>query len=122
MAIKIINEYVDYRPFESECPNNTIYESGFWWKYIDETSPTEIEENKGKSIYLNIKNSSSQDKCFYIVTDKCKKHNVLYDFPQCAEVCPIDFCIIDDYKIETRDQLIEKKSWLNKDLRICQMF
>ena len=71
---------------------------------------------------LNIKNLCSQDKYFYIVTDKCKKYNDFYYFPQCAAVCLIDFCIIDDYKIETRDQLTEKKSWLNKDLRICLMF
>ena len=40
------------------------------------------------------------------ITDECIN---------CAAVCPVDCCITDDDNIETKDELIEKKSWLHKD-------
>ena len=110
-----ITECINCGACEPECPNNAIYESGVGWKYSDGTSLTEVEERNGKSIDPNIENPPKEEEFFYIVTDKCTECNGFHDEPQCAAVCPVDCCITDDDNIETKDELLEKKSWLHKD-------
>ena len=115
MAIKITDECINCGACEPECPNNAIYESGVGWKYSDGTSLKEVEERNGKSIDPNTENPPKEEEFFYIVTDKCTECNGFHDEPQCAAVCPVDCCITDDDNIETKDELLEKKSWLHKD-------
>ena len=63
----------------------------------------------------NKENPPKQDEFFYIVTDKCTECNGFHDEPQCAAVCPVDCCIVDEDNIESKEELLEKKSWLHKD-------
>ena len=65
-------------------------------------------------IHENI-NLTKEEEFFYIVTDKCTECNGFHDEPQCAVVCPVDCCIIDDDNIETKEELLDKKYWLHKD-------
>ena len=74
-----------------------------------------IKDQNGKIIDPNIENPPKEEEFFYIVTDKCTECNGFHDEPQCAAVCPVDCCITDDDNIETKDELLEKKSWLHKD-------
>ncbi len=90
-------------------------ESGVGWKYSDGTSLSEVEMRNGKSIDPNIENPPYEEEFFYIVTDICTECNGFHDEPQRAAVCPVDCCISDDDNIETKDKLMEKKSWLHKD-------
>ncbi|MDO9136953.1 MAG: ferredoxin, partial [Lutibacter sp.] len=36
-----------------------------------------------------------------------------HDEPQCASVCPVDCCILDEEHVETEDQLMGKKEWMH---------
>ena len=53
------------------------------------------------------------DEFFYIVTDKCTECKGFHDEPQCAAVCPVDCCILDDDNEETEEELLEKKDWMH---------
>ena len=50
---------------------------------------------------------------YYIVPDKCTECKGFHDEPQCASVCPVDCCIIDENHIESEAALLEKKAWLH---------
>tara|TARA_B100000427_G_scaffold328776_1_gene342756 strand:+ start:1932 stop:2279 length:348 start_codon:yes stop_codon:yes gene_type:complete len=115
MAIKITDECINCGACEPECPNNAIYESGVGWKFSDGTSLNSEENFNGKKINADVLNTPIEEEFFYIVTDKCTECNGFYDEPQCAAVCPVDCCIIDEDNIETKDELIHKKKWLHKD-------
>ena len=116
MAIRISDECIN-SAFQPDYPNNAIYESGVGWKSADETSLNEIEEVNGKSIYPNLENPPREDEFFYIVTYKCKECNGFHNESQFASDCPVDCCILDDDNIETKDQLLDKKSWFHKNLK-----
>jgi len=115
MAIKITDECINCGACEPECPNTAIYESGVGWKFSDGTALTIVEKRNGIEINPNKKNNSKEEEFFYIVTDKCTECNGFHDEPQCAAVCPVDCCIIDEDNIESEDELLAKKKWLHKD-------
>ena len=50
---------------------------------------------------------------YYIVSDKCTECVGFHDEPQCASVCPVDCCIVDELKKETKDELLVKKETLH---------
>ena len=115
MAIKITDECINCGACEPECPNTAIYESGVGWKFSDGTSLNSVENLNGIKIDPNKENPPNEEEFFYIVTDKCTECNGFYDEPQCAAVCPVDCCILDDDNVETQDELLTKKKWLHKD-------
>ncbi|MCL4458453.1 MAG: YfhL family 4Fe-4S dicluster ferredoxin [Chloroflexi bacterium] len=52
----------------------------------------------------------SEGETIYIIDpDKCTECVGFYDEPQCASVCPVDACVPDPNRRETREQLLAKK-------------
>ena len=50
---------------------------------------------------------------YYIVTDKCTECVGFHDEPQCAAVCPVDCCVPDTDNVESKEELLTKKSSLH---------
>ena len=115
MAIKITDECINCGACEPECPNTAIYDPGVNWKFSEGTALTSVEERNGIKIDPNKVNNPKEEEFFYIVTDKCTECNGFHDEPQCAAVCPVDCCIIDEDNIESEDELLAKKKWLHKE-------
>ncbi|MFC2008362.1 YfhL family 4Fe-4S dicluster ferredoxin [Chloroflexota bacterium] len=54
-------------------------------------------------------NAISEGETTYIIApDKCTECIGYFESSKCAEVCPVDCCIPDPGKTETREQLVEK--------------
>jgi ferredoxin len=102
MAIKITDECINCGACEPECPNNAIYEGGSLWRWSDGTSLTDITDQK-----------SFSNEFFYIVSGKCTECVGFFDEPQCSSVCPVNCCVIDLDKLETKDELLNKKDKLH---------
>lgn len=58
-------------------------------------------ECPNEAIYLG-------DEIYEIDPDKCTECVGHFDVPQCAEVCPVDCCLLDLDNIETEEQLRAK--------------
>lgn len=50
---------------------------------------------------------------YEINPDKCTECVTFNDAPACAAICPVDACIVDDARIESEPQLIEKVKQLH---------
>ena len=96
MAIIITDECINCGACEPECPNNAIYEGGVEWAMAD--------GNTLKGIYI-LEGGKSVD-----VHDKCVG---FHEEPQCAAVCPVDCCVPDTDRVETKEALLEKKANLH---------
>ena len=114
MAIKITEECINCGACEPECPNNAIYEGGAEWRFADGTSlKGEFHSKSGMSVDAeSAQNPKSMD-LYYIVTDKCTECVGFHDEPQCAAVCPVDCCVPDETSVESKDELLAKKSTLH---------
>jgi ferredoxin len=113
MAIIITDECINCDACISECPNNAIYEPDTKWSYSDGTSlKGMVKTPKGVEVDASGENDPVSDEFFYIVSDKCTECKGFHDEPQCASVCPVDCCILDDKHIETETELLAKKAWL----------
>jgi ferredoxin len=55
---------------------------------------------------------SLSEEFFFIVPQKCTECVGFHEEPQCAAVCPVDCCVPDPDWIETRDDLLKKKAFL----------
>ena len=56
----------------------------------------------------------SEGETIYIIApDKCTECVGSYESSRCAEVCPVDSCLPDPGRQETREQLLEKWSGLH---------
>lgn len=114
MAIRITDECINCGACEPECPNNAIYEGGIEWALSDGTSlKGSYTLWDGKAIDAEAKQKPVSNEVYFIVTDKCTECKGFHEEPQCAAVCPVDCCIIDDDHIETEEQLLDKKSRLH---------
>ncbi|MDW7761190.1 MAG: YfhL family 4Fe-4S dicluster ferredoxin [Acidobacteriota bacterium] len=51
---------------------------------------------------------SAGDERYVIDPDKCTECVGHFDEPQCASVCPVDACIKDPDRVETKDELMAK--------------
>ena len=102
MAIKITDDCINCEACEPECPNNAIYAPEEGWKMSDGTTVADDTEREAGS-----------DDFFYIATDKCTECKGFHEEPQCAAVCPVDCCILDDDNEETEDELLAKKDWMH---------
>lgn len=56
--------------------------------------------SEGESIYL-------------IDPDKCTECIGFFDEPQCVDVCPVDACVPDQDRKETKEELLAKKERLH---------
>ena len=114
MAIIITDECINCGACEPECPNNAIYEGGIEWAMSDGTS---LKGNytlwDGTSVDAAVKQKPVSNEVYFIVTDKCTECKGFHEEPQCAAVCPVDCCIIDEDHIETEEQLLAKKANLH---------
>lgn len=114
MAIRITDECINCDACISECPNNAIYEPDGDWAYSDGTSlKGMVTLPNGKQADADKRNEPISDEFYFIVTDKCTECKGFHDEPQCASVCPVDCCILDEEHVEAEDQLMGKKEWMH---------
>lgn len=114
MAIRITDECINCGACEPECPNNAIYEGGIEWALSDGTS---VKGNytlkNGTEIDAEAKNQPVSNDVYFIVTDKCTECKGFHEEPQCAAVCPVDCCILDEDNVETEEELLARKDRLH---------
>ncbi len=110
MAIKITDECINCGACEPECPNNAIYEGGVEWAISDGTTVKgSFQLMSGDAIDSDLKNNPVATDVYFIVPDKCTECQGFHEEPQCASVCPVDCCVLDELYIETVDELLAKK-------------
>ncbi|MFM2361088.1 MAG: hypothetical protein RLY16_3081 [Bacteroidota bacterium] len=115
MALKITDDCINCGACEPECPNNAIYEAGVEWRFSDKTSVTGTFTGKsGLTADANAPQAAGSNDYYYIVADKCTECVGFHDEPQCASVCPVDCCIVDDSFAETKEELAAKKESLHQ--------
>ena len=85
MALFITDDCINCDVCEPECPNDAIYDGG----------RPKLAHQKFSDIYV-------------IDGDLCTECVGHYDTPQCVEVCPVDCCLPDPYRVETDKQLLAK--------------
>jgi len=114
MAIRITNECINCGACEPECPNNAIYEGGVDWAINDgNTVVGAYTLEDGIVVDAAQKNKPVEADYYFIVPDKCTECVGFHDEPQCAAVCPVDCCIPDTDRVETKEELLQKKSRLH---------
>jgi len=114
MAIMITDECINCGACEPECPNNAIYEGGVEWAISDgSTVSGQYELEDGSSVDAAHKNVPVSNDFYYIVPDKCTECTGFHEEPQCAAVCPVDCCLPDPDRVETKDALLHKKERLH---------
>lgn len=114
MAIIITDECINCGACEPECPNNAIYEGGVEWTVSDGNTvkgPYALED--GSVVDADIKNVPVSNDYYYIVPDKCTECVGFHEEPQCAAVCPVDCCVPDPDRPETKEELLLKKERLH---------
>ncbi len=115
MALKITDECINCGACEPECPNNAIYDSGEFWNYNKGTCLKGVQKDyKNDIINSDVLQTPISNEYYYIVPNKCTECVGFHDEPQCAAVCPVECCIIDEKNIESRDILLNKKKWMHK--------
>lgn len=116
MAIMITDECIHCGACEPECPNRAIYEQGVPWNWSDGTKLKQVEMEDGSLVDGKAPYPALSEEFFYIVPNKCTECTGFHEEPQCAAVCPVDCCIPDPDYVETKEELLVKKSWLHAEL------
>lgn len=106
MAIKITEECINCGACEPECPNTAIYEGGSEWAMAGKTYGENDAAPSGATGFF-------ANDYFYIVPDKCTECVGFHDEPQCAAVCPVDCCVPDPDRVESKDDLLARKEQLD---------
>lgn len=112
MAIYITDACINCGACEPECPNNAIYEGAASWRYSEGTALKEVELEDGSVMSADTEQEPLEDDIYFIVSEKCTECVGHYDEPQCAEVCPVDCCLIDPNYEESSEELQDKYAWL----------
>ena len=102
MAIIITDDCINCGACEPACPNNAIYEGGSTWRMSDGTKSSDGGQQ-----------DPLKDNSYFIAPDKCTECVGFHDEPQCASVCPVDCCIDDQEKRESKDVLMVRKQLLH---------
>ncbi len=114
MAIIITEECINCGACEPECPNNAIYEGGVEWSISQgNTVVGEYTLEDGKVVDAAQMNPPISNDYYYIVPDKCTECVGFHEEPQCAAVCPVDCCVPDPDRVETKEELLLKKGRLH---------
>ena len=114
MAIIITDEFINCGACEPECPNTAIYEGGVEWSINDGTSITGMFKLEGGNMVdASAAQKPIEDDYYYISPDKCTECQGFHEEPQCAAVCPVDCCVPDENRVETIEQLLQKKANLH---------
>ncbi len=114
MAIIITDDCINCGACEPECPNNAIYEGGIEWRISDGNTvngPYQLEN--GSVVDAHQKNLPISNEYYFIVPDKCTECVGFHDEPQCAAVCPVDCCVQDPDRIESKETLLNRKENLH---------
>jgi ferredoxin len=106
MAIMITEECINCGACEPECPNTAIYEGGVNWELAGKSYGDGDAAATGATGFYSAE-------FFYIVPDKCTECKGFHDEPQCAAVCPVDCCVPDPKHVETEEQLLARKDYLD---------
>jgi len=106
MAIMTTEECINCGACEPECPNTAIYEGGVNWELTGKSYGDGDAAPSGAAGFYS-------SEFFYIVPDKCTECKGFHDEPQCAAVCPVDCCIPDPKHVETEEQLLARKDYLD---------
>ena len=116
MAIVITDECINCGACEPECPNHAIYEGGAIWTMAEGTDLTDMFKLKdGSEISAYDEQDAIDEDVYYIVPDKCTECQGFHDEPQCALVCPVDCCPVDEENEETEDVLLERQKMLHDE-------
>ena len=114
MAIIITDECINCDACISECPNHAIYEPDQEWSYAEDTSLSgTVTLPNGDDADADEERDPVSDEFYFIVSDKCTECKGFHDEPQCASVCPVDCCILDEDHVETEEELLKKKAWMH---------
>ena len=114
MAIIITDECINCGACEPECPNNAIYEGGVEWAIKDGTTiKGEYTLDNAECIDASAPQKPVMDEFYYIVPDKCTECVGFHEEPQCAAVCPVDCCVPDPDRVESKELLLERKARLH---------
>lgn len=114
MAIRITDECINCGACEPECPNNAIYEGGIEWAMSDGTGVVgDYKLEDGKIVPVDEKQYPIEEEYYFIVPDKCTECKGFHEEPQCAAVCPVDCCVPDEERVESEEELLERKSRLH---------
>lgn len=114
MAIIITDDCINCGACEPECPNNAIYEGGVQWTIAEGTSVNgtyTLED--GTVVEAKAKQNPVSDDYYFIVADKCTECEGFHDEPQCAAVCPVDCCLPDPDRRESKETLLARKEKLH---------
>lgn len=114
MAIMITDECINCGACEPECPNNAIYEGGIEWAISDGTTVKgSYELEDGTPTGTHDKHGPVSDDYYYITPDKCTECVGFHEEPQCAAVCPVDCCVPDPDRRESKEALLARKERLH---------
>ena len=114
MAIMITDECINCGACEPECPNNAIYEGGVEWALADgNTVRGQYRLEDGNEVGAQGSQAPVSLDFYYIVPDKCTECVGFHEEPQCAAVCPVDCCVPDPDRVETKEHLLDRKARLH---------
>ncbi|MEK7254847.1 MAG: 4Fe-4S dicluster domain-containing protein [Bacteroidota bacterium] len=114
MAIMITDECINCGACEPECPNNAIYEGGVEWAIADGTDVKgEYALEDGSTTSPSDKHKPVAEDFYYISPDKCTECVGFHEEPQCAAVCPVDCCVADPERRESKEDLLARKERLH---------
>ena len=114
MAILITTDCINCGACEPECPNGAIYENAAEWRVSDKTDiKGNFTSKSGITSDADAGHEALSQDYYYIVTDKCTECVGFHDEPQCASVCPVDCCLPDTDHVESKEELLAKKSSLH---------
>ena len=114
MAIMITDECINCGACEPECPNNAIYEGGVEWAISDGSSLTGTYKLiTGNEVEVEAKQMPISNDYYYISPDKCTECVGFHEEPQCAAVCPVDCCVPDPERVESKEFLLDRKAALH---------
>lgn len=113
MAIMITDQCINCGACEPECPNNAIYEAGVEWAFSDGTTLSGPIDLNGTEVDAHSKHMPINKEVYYIVPEKCTECEGFHEEPQCAAVCPVDCCLPDPDRMESKEELLAKKEKLH---------
>lgn len=116
MAIFITDECINCGACEPECPNNAIYPGGAMWTMAEGTGLTDsFTLNNGTTVGAFDEQEPLSEDIYFVVPEKCVECTDFHDEPQCASVCPVDCCPVDENNVESEEELKEKQEVLNAE-------
>lgn len=114
MAIIITDDCINCGACEPECPNTAIYEGAAKWKFSDGTGIIgQLNHPTAGAINAEVENEPINPELYFIVPEKCTECVGFHEEPQCAAVCPVDCCVLDDDNVEPEDVLLAKKDFMH---------